>query len=123
MVPEPGVQWRISQQDPALRELMIPSWDTFTQVSLYLHRLSHLLAHPRLPDGSVVKESTCNAGDSGSILRLGRPPGGGSGNPLQYSCLKNSMERGAWQATVNGAAELDTTERLCAGSVTELSLG
>ena len=41
---------------------------------------------------------TCNAGDLGSITGLGRSPGGGHGNPLQYSCLENPMDRGAWQA-------------------------
>ena len=50
------------------------------------------------PGGSVVKESTCQAGDTGdvgSILGSGRSTGGGNGNPLQYSCLGNSMDRGA----------------------------
>ena len=51
-------------------------------------------------DGSAVKESACIAGDTrdtGLILGLGRSPGGGNENPLQYSCLKNSMDRGTWQ--------------------------
>ena len=59
------------------------------------------------------KESTCNAevaGDTGSISALGRSPGGGHGNPLQYSCLENSMDRGAFWATVHEIIELDTTE-------------
>ena len=57
------------------------------------------------------KESTCNAGDVGSILVSGRSPGGGHGNPLQYSCLENLMDRGDWQATVHRVAkEWDTTE-------------
>ena len=48
----------------------------------------------------MIKESACNAGeDLGSIPRSGRSPGGGNGNPLQYSCLENSMDGGAWQAT------------------------
>ena len=52
--------------------------------------------------GSNGKESACKAGDLGSIPGLGRSPGTGYGNPLQYSCMKNPMERGAWQATVLG---------------------
>ena len=55
--------------------------------------------------GSDCKESTCNGGDLGSVHRLGRSPGGGHGNPLQYSCLENSMDRGAWQAIVLGVAK------------------
>ena len=51
-------------------------------------------------------------GDLGSISGLGRSPGRGHGNPFQYSCLENSTDRGAWQATVHGAAESPTTERL-----------
>ena len=54
--------------------------------------------------GSDGKESTCNAGDLGLILGLGRSPGGGHGNPLQYSCLENPTDRGAWRSTVHGIA-------------------
>ena len=62
------------------------------------------------PVGSDNKESACNAGDSGSVLGLGRSPGEGNGKTLQYSCLENSMDRGAWQATVHEVAEWHTTE-------------
>ena len=63
------------------------------------------------PGGSEGKESASNAGDLGSIPGLGRSPGGGHGNPLQYSCLENPMDRGAWQATVHkGHKQLDTTK-------------
>ena len=55
-----------------------------------------------LPDGSDTEESACNAGDLGSIPELGRSYGEGSGNPLQYSCLENSKDRGDWWATVHG---------------------
>ena len=51
------------------------------------------------------KESACNTGDQGSIPGLGRSPGEGNNNPLQYSCLENSMHRGAWQVTVHGVAK------------------
>ena len=62
------------------------------------------------PGGSVVKNPPANAGDVGLIPGSGRSPGEGNGNPLQYSCLGNPMDRGTWQATVHGVAkELDTT--------------
>ena len=63
------------------------------------------------PGGSEDKASACNAGDLGSIPALGRSPGGGQGNPLQYSCLENPMARGAWWAAVcGGHKESDMTE-------------
>ena len=60
------------------------------------------------PCGSDGKESACNAGDPGSIPGLGRSPGEGNGNPLQYSCLENLMDRGAWRATVHGVTKSRT---------------
>ena len=65
------------------------------------------------PGGSVVKNLPANAEDLGSIPGLGRSPGGGYGNPLQYSCLENSMDRGAWQATVHGGAKCQTQLTIC----------
>ena len=66
------------------------------------------------PGGSASKESACNAGakgEAGLISGLGRSPGGGNGNPLQYSCLENPMDGGTWQATVHkGCKELDMTK-------------
>ena len=53
----------------------------------------------------MVKESSCNAGDLGSIPELGVSPGEGNGNPLQYSCLRNFMDRRAWRATVHGVTK------------------
>ena len=58
--------------------------------------------------GSDSKESACSVGDSGSIPGSGRSPGEGHGNPLQYSCLENPIDGGAWQATVNGVAKSHT---------------
>ena len=57
------------------------------------------------PCGSAVKNPPANAGDAGSIPRSGRSPGKGTGNPLQYSCLENSMDRAAWRATLHGVAK------------------
>ena len=63
------------------------------------------LDFPGLPGGSDSKESACSAGDSGSIPGSGRSPGEGLSNPLQYSCLENPMDRGAWWATVHGVTQ------------------
>ena len=63
------------------------------------------------PGGSNGKESACNEEDLGSIPGLGRSTGKGNGYSLQYSCLENSMDRTAWQITVHGVTELDTTEQ------------
>ena len=60
------------------------------------------------PGGSDGKESTCKAGGLDFIPRLGRSPGGGNGKPLQYYCLENPMDRGAWQASVHGVAKSQT---------------
>ena len=61
----------------------------------------------------MVKNPSANAGDTrdmGSIPTLGRFPGGGNGNPLQFSCLENPVDKGAWQATVHGIVESDMNE-------------
>ena len=60
------------------------------------------------PAGSVVKNLPVSAKDVNLILRLGRSPGGGNGNPFQCSCLGNPKDKGAWQATVRGVAKTQT---------------
>ena len=60
------------------------------------------LSYPGFPYSSVSKESACSAGDPGSIPGLGRSPGKGNGDPLQYPCLENLMDKGAWWVVVHG---------------------
>ena len=72
------------------------------------HNKGRICIFSGFPGGSVVKNPPDNVGDTldvGLIPGLGRCSGGGNGNPLQYSCLENSMDRGAWWATVHGAAK------------------
>ena len=102
---------------PAMRETQVRflGWEDPLEKEMATH--SSILAspapHPKkglketlgFPGGSEVKASACNAGDPGSIPGSGRSPGEGNGNPLQYSCLENPMDRGAWWATVHGFAK------------------
>ena len=81
-----------------LKSLLHSSKASILQHSaFFMSQFSHPHMTTRFPGGSDGKES----GDLGSILGLGRSPGGGHGNPFQYSCLENPMDRGAWWATVH----------------------
>ena len=64
--------------------------------------------YPKFPSGSDGKASACSAGNTSLIPGLGRSPGEENGNPLQYPCLENLMDRGAWWATVHGVAKSQT---------------
>ena len=83
-------------------------WEAASRGRGYIYAYISDLGFPGSPVG---KESTCNAGDVGSIPVSTRSPRGGHGNPLQCSCLENSMDRVAWQAH-RAAKSQDTTERL-----------
>ena len=76
----------------------------FSIIVFYIHTYIH--TYLCFPAGSDGKESAYNAGDLGSIPGLGRSPGEENGNPLQYSCLENPMDRGAWQVIVHGVARV-----------------
>ena len=78
------------------------------QVGNYRNTGTCTHTHTGFPGGSEVKASACNAGDLGLIPGSGRSSGEGNGNPLQYSCLKNPMDGGAWWATVHGVAKSRT---------------
>ena len=78
----------------------------FVQVLLSLYKFELFPICMGFPYSSVGKKSACNAGDPGSIPGSGRSLGEGNGNPLQYSCLENPMDSGAWQATVHGVARV-----------------
>ena len=82
-------------------------WDLYTPLNPQTqHSTLHLTG--LFPGGSTVKILPANAGDTGSISGLGRSPGGGNDNPLQYSCLENSKDRGVWRATVHGVTKSQT---------------
>ena len=76
--------------------------------SCSLSQLLKICISKGFPDSSVGKKSVCNAGDLSSIPELGRSAGEGIGYPLQYSCLENPVDGGAWQAAVHGVAESRT---------------
>ena len=83
-------------------------WNPLREAGTVACYLASLLCCMGLPQWHSGKESTCNAGDTGdasSMSGLGRCPSGGNGNPLQYSCLENPMDRGDWQGTVRGVAK------------------
>ena len=96
-------------------ELQLPSNSAGLHVLPLDPRPQHFCLPSRswgLPPGLSGKESTCSdTGDAGSIPGSGRSPGGGHGNPLQYSCLENPMHREAWRATVHGLQESNMTEQ------------
>ena len=79
-----------------------------TNVAISYSFLPFMLCFQDFPGGSDGKASACNAGDLGSIPGSGRSSGEGNGNPLQYSCLENPMDRGAWQATLHGVEKSRT---------------
>ena len=82
---------------------------SFTIVTIYLtDTFMKLPWNQGFPGGLYGKESVCNAGDPGSVSGSGRSPGGGHGNPLQYSCLEYPMNRGIWGTRVPGVAESRT---------------
>ena len=92
----------------------LKKWHTafLWQHSAYIHGITVLWNHMGLPRWHSGKEATCQCRRYGFYPWMGRSPGGGKGNPLKYSCLENSMDRGAWWATVQGVAkELDMTEK------------
>ena len=79
-----------------------------TEYRKYVISFIQCIASKGFPSGSDCKASVCNAGDPGLIPGLGRSPGEGNGSPLQYSCLENAMDRGAWQVTIHGVAKSQT---------------
>ena len=87
------IQRKFSQADGAAQALKSPGASALPK-SYKLKLYGFILMD--IPGGSDVKVSACNAGDPGSIPGSGRYPGEGNGNPLQYSCLENPMDRGAW---------------------------
>ena len=108
----------ICSSDPASKEgwwrILLAGLKASRQCWNWSLPLWHWLLLPmdmRFPGGSDGKASACNEGDPGLVPGLGRSPGEGNGNPLQYSCLENSMDGGAWWATVHRVAKSRTRLR------------
>ena len=80
-------------------------YNTVVQLCVYIYTHTHVWG---FPGGSGGKAPTCNAGDSGLVPGFGLTPGEQNGNSLQYSCLENPMNRGAWWATVHVVAKSQT---------------
>ena len=101
------------RHQPMDRGCGLPGFPALTLTSF--QPLLHGASSPALvcegfPGGSDSKGSVRSAGDPGSITGLGRYPGEEKGNPLQYSCLGNPVDRGAWRAAIHGVPKSDTTE-------------
>ena len=91
-----------------LSSAFAPNLQSF--ICFFIHSDKYLLGPWGFPGGSLVKKLPANVGDTSLIPASGRSPGEGNGNPLQYSCLGNLMDRGALWATDHGVAESDMTE-------------
>ena len=92
----------MAQSKEELKSLLMKVKEESTKVGLKLNiQKTKIVAC--FPGGAEVKASACNVGDLGLIPGSGRSPREGNGNPLQYSCLENPMDRGAWWATVHGS--------------------
>ena len=89
----------------------VVQWCTLTTIIMWRHFkfiLIWTIQMAGFPCGSLDKQSACNAGDPSSVSGLGRPPGEGNSNPLQYSCLENPTDRGAWWIIVHGITKSQT---------------
>ena len=95
----PWWSWRYLEESNLLSMRSVVNWPSIRVTCVF---------YKGFPGGSDGKESTCNAGDRGSIPGSGRSPAEGNGNPLQYSCLENPMDREAWWAPVHGVAKSQT---------------
>ena len=98
--------WRIPwSEEPGRVQSMGSQESDMTEQLIHTHTHTHTRYLWTFPGGSAVKNLSAKAGNTGSIPGMGRSPGGENGNPLQYFCLGNPMDRGAWQATIHGVTE------------------
>ena len=97
--------WHVAVHGVAKSQTQLSNWTELrTRINKYKPLIASLVAQ-------MVKKSSCNTGDPGSIPGLGRSPGEGNGNPLQYSRLENPLDKGAWWATVHGVSKSPTRLR------------
>ena len=99
--PESATRLALEKQPPYFQEKLVTICKTGWKVNIW--NGFHICLH-----SSVGKESACSTGDPGSIPGSRRSPGAGNGNPLQYSCLENPTDRGAWWSTINGVTKSQT---------------
>ena len=102
---EQNIEKRMIRNEDSLRDL----WNNIKHTNICIIAAPEGEWQPGFPGGSEVKASASNAGDLGSVPGSGRSSGEGNGNPLQYSCLENPMDGGAWWATVHGVAKSRTS--------------
>ena len=101
---EQNIEKRMIRNEDSLRDL----WNNIKHTNICIIAAPEGEWQPGFPGGSEVKASASNVKDLASFPGLGRSPGEGNGNPLQYSCLENPMDGGAWWATVHGVAKSRT---------------
>ena len=100
--------WIICDTKAIIRTVQLPLKTKSPCQQRPQHFYDDIIRWPGFPAGSDGQEYACSAGALGSLPGVGRSPGGGHGNPLQYSCLENPMNRGAWWATVHRVTKSQT---------------
>ena len=103
--PMDGGAWQATYHGVTKSRTRLSDWSDLSILKTSLHIWGQVMCTKSFPSGSDGKESACYVGDLGSIPGWGRSPGDGNGNPLQYSCLENSLDKGVWWSVVHGVTK------------------